>query len=122
MALSATGYFTTGTQPGLAGTNGNYYPVIGVNATYSGNGSTQFTNGTYFLTFNNSGYWAIYPSANVVGGILYQVPTGSATTFALTGWTTQGGTAPAPTFAEITASPSSISGFSVISGINSISF
>ena len=101
MPLSTTGYTASGA--GDAAANGNYVPVTGAYATY--NGATQYTNGTDFIAFNNSGYWSLYSAVNVGAIPFYYVSGGSATTFPLTGWALGGGggVAPAPTFADMSS-------------------
>lgn len=99
MPLSTTGYTASGA--GATAANGNYVPCAAPNATW--NGATQYTNGTYFLTYNASiSYWGIYFVANLIGGPApyYYVSGASTTTFPLTGWSTVSSSdAPAPTFA-----------------------
>ena len=99
MALSTTGYTASGA--GTTADNGNYVPVVGAYATY--NGATQYTNGTYFLAFGVGGYWYMNSAVNAGGTALYDVSGGSATTCPLTGWSTASGTAPAPTFADMSS-------------------
>ena len=120
--LSATGYYTTGTQPGTVAAQGNYIPATGVYTTW--NGATQYTNGTDFLTYAGGTAWQLNAGGNGTGGaILYSASSGSVSTMPLTGWTTgAGGTAPAPTFAVIAVASGSISGISSISGFSSITF
>ena len=99
MALSTTGYTASGA--GTTAANGNYVPVTGAYATY--NGATQYTNGTDFIAFNMSGYWGVFTAPNAGGSLSYSA-SGSTTTFPLTGWFTYAGfTAPAPTFADMSA-------------------
>ena len=123
MALSTTGYYTTGTQPGTVAAQGNYIPVTGIYATYSG--ATQYTNGVDFLSFYSGnasgGSWGVMTTPTG-GGLTYSAP-GTPTSFPLTGWGVYpGNTAPAPTFAVIAVASGSISGISSISGFSSITF
>ena len=100
MALNAAGYTAAGA--GITAANGNYVPVTGAYATYQG--ATQYTNGTYFIAYSGGGYYYLENSVvyqNSSGLILYAVSGASTTNFPLTGWSTSGGTAPAPTFADM---------------------
>ena len=105
MALSTTGYNAAGA--GTAAANGNYAPCAAPNATF--NGATQYTNGTYFLKLGGNGYWVVNDTASIGGVNLYTGGNGGSTTsFSLTGWGVNDGTAPAPTFTTISgAAPAS---------------
>ncbi len=103
MALNTAGYAANGA--GTVAANGNYPPASSANATY--NSTTQFTNGTDFITYTNpagSGNWELRTAANGGGTLLY---TGLSSNGGNQGanfpssWSVNGGVAPAPTFTAI---------------------
>lgn len=83
---------------GTTAANGNYAPYSG-----STNSYTQYTNGTYYVVYVSGpggSAWEVSntPNANYMNTFQYTNTGGNSTTFPLTGWTVNGGVAPAPTF------------------------